>query len=266
VVPLVPARLAFDPGGVPYSEAYGDVYHSADGGPAQARAVFLAGNTLPARWRGRTSFTIVETGFGLGLNFLVTCAAFLADERAPRRMHYVSVEKHPFSKRDLAAALARYPDLPLSSELVAAWPLGLPGFHRLHLARGRVTLTLLLGDAQELLLQLEARVDAFYLDGFAPERNPEMWSPAIAKELGRLAAPGATIATWSVAGSVRAALDRRDSPWRSARASAASARCWPARFRSGRSTPRRPIGASPSSVPGSQARAAPSGSRRAAGR
>src|SRR4029077_7493308 len=96
VVPLVPARLAFGPGGVPYSEAYGDVYHSADGGLEQSRHVFLAGNGLPARWRGRPSFTIVETGFGLGLNFLVTLAAFLADERAPRRMHYVSVEKHPF--------------------------------------------------------------------------------------------------------------------------------------------------------------------------
>jgi tRNA 5-methylaminomethyl-2-thiouridine biosynthesis bifunctional protein len=207
MVPLVPARLAFDSGGVPYSKDYGDVYHSADGGPAQARAVFLAGNALPERWRGRDSFTVVETGFGLGLNFLVTCAALLEDARAPARLHYVSVEKHPFAKADLAAALSRYPALsPLSSELVAAWPLPLPGFHRLHLARGRVALTLLLGDARELLPQLEARADAFYLDGFAPEKNPNLWSPAIMKELARLAAPGATIATWTVAGSVRAAL------------------------------------------------------------
>ena len=66
MIPLVPARLAFDPGGVPYSEAYGDVYHSVDGGPAQAHHVFLAGNGLPARWRERPSFTVVETGFGLG--------------------------------------------------------------------------------------------------------------------------------------------------------------------------------------------------------
>ena len=207
MVPLVPARLAFDPGGVPYSEDYGDVYHSADGGPAQARAVFLGGNGLPERWRGRTSFTVVETGFGLGLNFLVTCAALLEDAHAPVRLHYVSVEKHPFSKGELAAALARYPELPpLASELVEAWPLPLPGFHRLHLARGRVSLTLLFGDAREALPQLEARADAFYLDGFAPEKNPELWSPAVAKELARLAAPGATLATWTVAGSVRGAL------------------------------------------------------------
>jgi len=207
VIPLVPARLAFDPGGAPYSEAYGDVYHSVDGGPEQARHVFLAGNGLPARWREQPSFTVVETGFGLGLNFLVTYAAFLADERAPRRMHYVSVEKHPFSRRDLVTALARHLELsPLADELLAAWPLPLPGFHRLHLARGRVTLTLLFGDAEALLAQLDARADAFYLDGFAPEKNPEMWSPEIAKELGRLAAPGATFATWTVASAVRAAL------------------------------------------------------------
>jgi tRNA 5-methylaminomethyl-2-thiouridine biosynthesis bifunctional protein len=169
--------------------------------------VFLAGNGLPARWRERASFTVVETGFGLGLNFLVTCAAFLEDARAPARLHYVSAEKHPFAREDLAEALARYPQLaPLSRELLAAWPLPVPGFHRLHLARGRVTLTLLLGDAQELLPQLDARADAFYLDGFAPEKNPEMWSPAMTRELARLAAPGATLATWTVAGSVRAFL------------------------------------------------------------
>jgi tRNA 5-methylaminomethyl-2-thiouridine biosynthesis bifunctional protein len=207
MVPLVPARLSFDSGGVPYSEEYGDVYHSADGGPAQARAVFLAGNALPERWCGHNSFTVVETGFGLGLNFLVTCAALLEDARASARLHYVSVEKHPFARRDLATALARYPELsPQAGELLAAWPLPLPGFHRLHLQRGRVALTLLFGDAQAVLPQLDARADAFYLDGFAPEKNPEMWSPAIAKELARLAAPGATFATWTVAGSVRTTL------------------------------------------------------------
>jgi tRNA 5-methylaminomethyl-2-thiouridine biosynthesis bifunctional protein len=207
VVPLVPGRLALDSRGVPYSESYGDVYHSADGGPEQAWAVFLAGNALPQAWRGRAAFTVVETGFGLGVNFLVTCGALLADERSPARLHYVSAEKHPLPKHELAAALARYPELsPLAGELLAAWPLALPGFHRLHLARGRITLTLLLGDAQALLPQLEARADAFYLDGFAPEKNPALWSPAIMRELARLAAPGATLATWCVAGAVRAAL------------------------------------------------------------
>ena len=204
--PLVPAPLVFDASGVPRSEEYGDVYHSVDGGVAQARQVFLGGNNLPDRWRGRTSLTIVETGFGLGVNFLCTCAALLEDPHAPSRLHYVSVEKHPFRKDDLATALTRYPGLPLAGELVALWPLPLPGFHRLHLARGRVTLTLAFGDAEQLLQQLEARADAFYLDGFAPEKNPEMWSAAVARELARVAAPGATFATWTVAGAVRSAL------------------------------------------------------------
>lgn len=203
VRPLVPAGLAFDASSVPRSEEYGDVYHSVDGGVAQARHVFLAGNNLADRWRGRTSFTIVETGFGLGVNFLCTCAALLEDPRAPARLHYVSVEKHPFRKDDLATALARYPDLHLAGELVALWPPPLPGFHRLHLAGGRVMLTLLFGDAERLLPQLEARADSFFLDGFAPEKNPQMWSPAIAEELARLAAPGATLATWTVAHAVR---------------------------------------------------------------
>jgi tRNA 5-methylaminomethyl-2-thiouridine biosynthesis bifunctional protein len=207
VHPLVPARLAFGPGGVPYSTAYGDVYHSADGGLAQSRHVFLGGNGLPARWRGRASFTIVETGFGLGLNFLATCAALSEDTRGPQHLHYVSVEKHPFSREDLAEALARYPEVaPHTNALVSLWPLPLPGFHRLHFERGRVSLTLLLGDAQELLPRLEARADCFYLDGFAPEKNPELWSPAIMKELARLAAPGATLATWTVADAVRTGL------------------------------------------------------------
>jgi tRNA 5-methylaminomethyl-2-thiouridine biosynthesis bifunctional protein len=143
----------------------------------------------------------------LGVNFLVTGAALLADKRAPARLHYVSVEKHPFAKDDLTTALARYPEIaPLARELVSAWPILLPGFHRLHLAHGRITLTLLLGDAATLLPQLEARADVFYLDGFAPDKNPEMWSSAVAKELARLAAPGATLATWCVAGTVREAL------------------------------------------------------------
>jgi len=189
---------------VPYSEAYGDIYHSAYGGPAQARHVFLGGNDLPGRWRGRERFTIVETGFGLGLNFLVTCAALLADTGAPASLHYISAEKHPFAKDDLAAALARYPELaPLAGELAAAWPAPVAGVHHLKLARGRVELTLLFGDAVEMLGGLDARADAFYLDGFAPAKNPELWSAAIARELARLAAPGATLATWTVARTVR---------------------------------------------------------------
>jgi tRNA 5-methylaminomethyl-2-thiouridine biosynthesis bifunctional protein len=204
---VTPARLERTPDGVPYAPQFADIYHSVEGGLAQARHVFLAGNSLPERWRGRDSFTILETGFGLGLNFLATWDALRADREGPARLHFVSVERHPFAPGDLAEALAPFEELrPLATALLAVWPPLLAGFHRLQFEGGRVQLTLMAGDARELLPQLEASADALYLDGFSPARNPEMWSPEVVRELARLAAPGATLATWTVAGGVRAAL------------------------------------------------------------
>jgi len=204
---LLPARLAFDAAGNPYSELFADVYHSADGGLEQARHVFLGGNGLPARWRGRRSFVVLETGFGFGLNFLATWQAWRDDPQRCDRLQFVSVEKHPFRAADLAALHARRPELaPLSEALLAAWPPLVPGLHRLHFEDERVVLTLALGDVATLLPRLTLAADAIFLDGFAPDRNPDMWSPAVAGRLARLAAPGATLATWTVAGSVRRAL------------------------------------------------------------
>lgn len=206
-VTLAEASLCFDAEGVPYSEQFGDVYHSADGGPGQSRHVFLGGNRLPQRWRNRTTYTIVETGFGLGLNFLETWRAWEEDAAAPEHLNYVAVEHQPFSPQSLAEAHRRWPEHEARSrELIEAWPLPLRGYHRLHLAGGRIALTLLLGDALEGLSQLEAQADAFFLDGFSPARNPDMWSPAVFAQLARLARPGATLATWSVAGAVREGL------------------------------------------------------------
>ena len=206
-IPLVPGRLAFNADGIPFSPAFDDIYHSADGGLGQARHVFIGGNGLPERWRGRETFTIVETGFGIGLNFLATWQAFRADPGRPARLHFVSVEKHPFLAGDLRELHRRWPELAsLSRELIAAWPLPMAGFHRLHLDHQRVTLTLLLGEAAELLPQLTATADAFFLDGFSPAKNPDLWSAAICRELARLAGPGATLATYTVASNVRDAL------------------------------------------------------------
>ena len=201
------ASLSRGADGTPFSTEFGDIYHSAQGGLAQARHVFLGGNGLPQRWQGRDRFVIVETGFGLGLNFLAAWDAWRADPNRPRRLHFVSVESRPFEGADLAAALAPFEELaPLARALASAWPPPLAGFHRLHFDAGNVILTLLLGEAGALLPQLEARADAFFLDGFAPSRNPGIWSPEVVRELARLAAPGATVATWTVAGGVRAAL------------------------------------------------------------
>jgi tRNA 5-methylaminomethyl-2-thiouridine biosynthesis bifunctional protein len=189
----------------PYSAAYGDVYHSAGGGPAQARHVFLAGNALPARWAQRERFVIFETGFGFGLNFLVTWRAWREDPARCRRLHFVSIEKHPFSVADLRALHELYPELATEAkELHAHWPSLVSGAHRLEF--GEVVLTLFFGDIS-IARDLRLRADAIYLDGFAPAKNPDMWTHQVMRSVSRLAAHDATLATWSVAGGVRDALE-----------------------------------------------------------
>ena len=208
---IEPARLSLDSSGTPVSETYCDIYHSAAGGHAQARYVFLAGNDLPVRWQGRARFSIMETGFGLGLNFLATWSAWLNDAQRCDSLHFTSLEKHPFRVEDLAIAHQAWPELKeLSEALRLRWPPLEPGVHRLELAEGRIVLDLVFGDALETLPGLELEmaypVDAFYLDGFSPARNPELWSPRLFGLLARFAAEGTTLATWTVAGSVCRAL------------------------------------------------------------
>jgi tRNA 5-methylaminomethyl-2-thiouridine biosynthesis bifunctional protein len=204
---LQPASLEFAAYNTPYSAAYDDHYHSAYGGPAQSRYVFLDGNELPQRWQGQDRFVILETGFGLGLNFLATWQAWRDDPQRSRRLHFVSFEKHPFTATDLATAQQAWPEFAkCAAELQKHWPVLTPGMHRLHLDGGQVILTLVFGDAATLLRTINASVDAFFLDGFSPAKNPEIWSPHLCRGLTRLAAPGATLATWTVAGQVREAL------------------------------------------------------------
>jgi len=207
VVKLDPASLAFNASGTPFSPVYNDVYHSTDSGPGQSRHVFLAGNGLPARWAHAPTFTVVETGFGLGLNFLVTWQAWRADPRRCQRLHFVAIEKHPFERAALATLHTRYPEfVPLAALLQSAWPQLVPGLHRRYFDNGRVTLTLACGDVAAVLPQLRLVADTFYLDGFAPKRNSEMWTPQVMKALARLAKNGATLATYTTARSVRVSL------------------------------------------------------------
>jgi tRNA 5-methylaminomethyl-2-thiouridine biosynthesis bifunctional protein len=205
---IEPAELAFDSEGTPYSRAYGDVYHSADSGPGQARHVFVGGNDLPRRWAGARVFTILETGFGLGLNFLATWHEWRADPARCERLHFVSIEKHPFDRDALRTLHLRYGEFaPLAGQLQQVWPPLVAGLHRLHFEDERVTLTLAFGDAELLAPRLRLHADAIYLDGFAPARNPQMWSPRLMRRLARLASPEATIATYSSAGMVRQGLE-----------------------------------------------------------
>jgi tRNA 5-methylaminomethyl-2-thiouridine biosynthesis bifunctional protein len=162
---------------------------------------------LPQRWAGRERFVILETGFGLGLNFLATLQAWKRDPSRCRRLHYVAVEKHPFSLQDLRTLHAGLPELESeAAELHSCWPLLLPGGHRAELEQGNIVLTLFFSDVK-LLRELRVQADAIYLDGFSPQKNPDMWSPQTLRAVSRLAAPDATAATWSVAASVRSALE-----------------------------------------------------------
>ncbi len=211
---IVPANLGRAPAStdssvhVPYSADFDDIYHSASGAFEQAEHVFLRGNDLPARWQARQRFVILETGFGLGNNFLATWAAWKRDPSRCERLIYISIEKHPLTHADLARVHVQSPLPALAQALVDSWPPLTPNLHTLTFDDGRVQLLLGFGDIADLLPALSADVDAFYLDGFAPAKNPEMWSEPALKRLGRLATPGASAATWTVARSVRDALTR----------------------------------------------------------
>lgn len=204
--PIVPARVDFSAPDTPQAPDYGDVYHSRSGAFDQARHTFLNGNGLPGRWQGRPRFVILETGFGLGNNFLATWAAWRADAAHCERLVFISIEKHPLRREDLARAHEGSPEPALAAELIRQWPPLAHNLHRLEFEGGRVQLHLALGDVRPWLSELVAEVDAIYLDGFALAGNPEMWDPYTLKLLGRLARPASTLASWCSAGPVRQAL------------------------------------------------------------
>jgi tRNA 5-methylaminomethyl-2-thiouridine biosynthesis bifunctional protein len=195
--------------GQPFSQQFDDVYFSRDSGLAETQHVFLQHNQLEQRWSALTDkhFTIAETGFGTGLNFL--CAWDLWRARAPNNaiLHYVSCEQYPLKLQDLDRALQFWPSLDgLSAELLNQYQHLSEGMHRLVFDQGRVVLTLMVGDATLALSQLYAQVDAWFLDGFAPSRNPEMWQPALFTQMARLSHAETTFSTFTSAGVVRRSL------------------------------------------------------------
>lgn len=196
--------------GQPWSRRYGDVYFSREGGLGQARHVFLAGNRLSERFAALPAnghFTIAETGFGTGLSFLGAWQLFDQVAPASAQLHFVSTERHPLDAAQLAAALALWPELADLAAALCPQMIALPpGWHRCMFAGGRVRLTLLVGDACETLGNVTATVDAWFLDGFTPVRNPDMWSDALLAQVARLSRPGTTCATWASSGGVRRGL------------------------------------------------------------
>ncbi len=189
--------------GLPRSPRFDDVYHTESGAPAQARHVFLAGCGLPEAWGRQARWRILETGFGFGLNFLSCWKAWRDDPERPGILHFVSIEAYPVGRDDLLRAAAAYPDLmPLAEALAAQWHGLLPGFHRLWLDKGRVLLTLCIGDVQPMLRAQRFEADSIFLDGFSPQRNPAMWSAETLSAVSRFARRGTRIATWTIARAV----------------------------------------------------------------
>ena len=201
---LPAAELEF-PGGVPHATAFGDGYYNADDGLAESRHVFLGGNDLAGRMRGAGQLTIAETGFGTGLNLLAVMAEL---DRHPRlHLDFISFEGFPLTATQMRRAHASFAEVALHAEqLRAALPPRWPGYHLVPLCEGRLSLHLHYGEIESLLPQLDFTADAWFLDGFAPARNPSMWSEEILGHVGRLTRPGGTVASFTAAGDVRRGL------------------------------------------------------------
>ncbi|KCZ92374.1 FAD-dependent 5-carboxymethylaminomethyl-2-thiouridine(34) oxidoreductase MnmC [Hyphomonas johnsonii] len=194
--------------GTPVARGHDDVYFTAGDGLAESRAVFLAGCGLPDAWAGRDTFTVAETGFGTGLNFLALWQLWEMHRPAPAAwLHFVSFEAYPLAIEDAAQALGNWPELEeLAGLLVARWPAPVKGVRRMVWPDAGISLTLHLGDIRETLPASRFRADAWFLDGFSPAKNEDMWAAGLYPELASHSAPGARLGTFTVAGAVRRGL------------------------------------------------------------
>jgi tRNA 5-methylaminomethyl-2-thiouridine biosynthesis bifunctional protein len=200
--------VLWDESGAPRSPQFDDVYYSSAGGLAEARSVFLDGCGLPEAWAGRSGFVVGELGFGTGLNILALMDLWRRTRRPEAQLQVFSVEAFPMPASDARRALGPWPELAdLADGLLACWPRRARGFHRLAFADLGVTLDLAIMDAAEALEAWTGQADAWFLDGFSPARNPLMWSPRVLAGVARRSAPGARVATFTVAGAVRRGLE-----------------------------------------------------------
>ncbi|MDG1123164.1 MAG: tRNA (5-methylaminomethyl-2-thiouridine)(34)-methyltransferase MnmD, partial [Glaciecola sp.] len=216
------AQISFKSSGTPVADYFSDVYFLDAHGCAETDYVFIEQNDLVNRWSqfelsdspSQNVFVIAETGFGSGLNFFQTLhhySQLLAQGKSLPRLHFLSTEKFPMTVADLQQSIAVYAHLSQwVDELVAQYPMALAGCHRMHLCNGLVTLDLWLGDIHDTLPQWlnehNGLVDAWFLDGFAPSRNPDMWNEALFTQLARLSKPNGTLATFTAAGLVKRGL------------------------------------------------------------
>ena len=196
-------ELTWIEGNAPYSQRFEDRYFSAHDGRAETREVFLAGNGLPKRWQEKRCqstepFHIAELGFGTGLNFLETLALWQKTAPKQARLTFTSFELYPLSRYEIARALLNWPDLcELATPLLEQWP-------RLNTIKfDNVTLQLVIGDARSELPQWQGLADAWYLDGFSPAKNPQLWEAVLMRSVFEHTKPIGSFSTYTAAGFVR---------------------------------------------------------------
>ncbi|MDZ3990397.1 bifunctional tRNA (5-methylaminomethyl-2-thiouridine)(34)-methyltransferase MnmD/FAD-dependent 5-carboxymethylaminomethyl-2-thiouridine(34) oxidoreductase MnmC [Pseudomonas sp. Teo4] len=204
------AQIDWDDQGRPHSRQYDDVYFSRDEGTVETEYVFIEQNRLRQRFaalQANACLVIGETGFGTGMNFFCAWRHFRQHAPAEARLHFVSVEKYPLAPEDMAKAVRLWPELAACTEPFLAQYMAVhQGFQQFTFDQGRVTLSLLIGDVLEQLPLLDAKVDVWFLDGFAPAKNPDMWTPELFAQLARLSGPGTTLGTFTTTGWVRRGL------------------------------------------------------------
>ncbi|MBF8999511.1 bifunctional tRNA (5-methylaminomethyl-2-thiouridine)(34)-methyltransferase MnmD/FAD-dependent 5-carboxymethylaminomethyl-2-thiouridine(34) oxidoreductase MnmC [Vibrio nitrifigilis] len=212
------AQLDWNDAGTPVSDQFDDVYFSNVNGLEETRYVFLTQNHLPERWLTfeRKHFVVAETGFGTGLNFLALWQWFDAfkaqhPDSSVESLHFISFEKYPLSKDDLIKAHQSWPELAdYAKQLQEYYPPAVPECHRIILADGAITLDLWFGDIKDCLPSVPTPktglVDAWFLDGFAPSKNPEMWNQELFNGMVKMARQECTVATFTAAGFVRRGL------------------------------------------------------------
>lgn len=201
------AKTFFDENGRLIAEEFNDVYFSIEGGLEETKYVFLAGNNLPQNWQGKDEFTIIETGFGTGLNFLTTWKT-LEESDFSTHLHFISVEKFPLKEDVFKKSLNEYPELQKYKDVLNKnySQLIQNEINTVKISKN-ITLTLLIGDVKNALSKSPSKADAWFLDGFSPSKNPEMWQENLYKTMANLSKPHTTFATFTAAGVVRKGLE-----------------------------------------------------------
>ncbi|MGI9370909.1 MAG: tRNA (5-methylaminomethyl-2-thiouridine)(34)-methyltransferase MnmD [Hyphomicrobiales bacterium] len=196
-------EIIWQENGQPYSNQFEDHFYSRAGGQAECVHVFMGGNGLPERWQAETTFTIAELGFGTGLNFLETWRRWALERTEGQHLNFVSFEAFPMARDDMGAALKPFEDIHEQAEaLLAVWPED-PGVGISFPMDAQTSLRVVHGCANDRVGGWQGKADAWFLDGFAPSRNPDMWSDDLMKGVYDHTNPGGTFATYTVAGWVR---------------------------------------------------------------